>query len=402
MDNDDQNNGKTGDEGSFAELLDQNFVESRRFEPGQKVEAVVLKITKDWVFLDLGRKKEGHLDKKELADKDGNLTVQEGDTIPAYFLSAENNEFLFTTKVTGGAARRDHLEEAWRSGIPVEGFVEKEIKGGYEVKIAGSIRSFCPYSQMGLQRVESGAQYVGQHLSFKIAEYGENGRNIVLSNRAVLEEERQAQKEALKTSLQEGMRLKGTITSIRNFGAFVNVGSLEGLIPISEIAWGRVENIRDILTEGQEVEVTVMKLDWPNDRFSFSLKNALADPWDDIETKYTEGAVSMGKIARLTNFGAFVSLEDGVDGLIHISKLGSGKRINHPREVVTVGQVVEVKLEKVDKEARRLSLSLAGGDQPEEEKDRVENYRDHVKETPTAMGTLGDMLKAKLAGKPKR
>lgn len=386
---------------NFAELLEQSYVDSRRLQRGEKVKAVVLKITPEWVFLDLGRKSEGYLAAKELLDKEGNMIVEEGDTIEAYYLPREDQEHLFTTRLGGGEVRQSFLEEAWRSGIPVEGVVEKEIKGGFEIKIAGNIRGFCPYSQMGLQRVEDPKVYLGERLSFKINEYGEKGRNIVLSNRAVLEEERKKQKEALKATLNEGATVKGVVTGIRNFGAFVNIGGIEGLIPISEISWGRVEDVNEYLTVDQEVEVVITKLDWEKERFSFSLKKALPDPWKDIETKYPPGSVHKGTVARLANYGAFVTLADGVDGLIHISRLRGEKRINHPREVISVGQPVEVKIETVDEENKRLSLApaKAGG---EEEKAAVDDYKKYTQQSSGAMGTLGDLLKSKLTQNKKK
>jgi len=388
-------------EGSFAELLEQSFVDSKRLQRGQKLKAVILKITPDWIFLDLGRKSEGYLATKELTDKDGNVTVKEGDTIEAYYLPREDQEHLFTTRLGGGEVRQSFLEEAWHSGIPVEGVVEKEIKGGFEIKIAGNIRGFCPYSQMGLQRVDDPQAYVGERLSFKITEYAERGRNIILSNRSVLEEERRKQKEALKASLNEGMTVKGVITSIRPFGAFVNIGGVEGLIPISEISWGRVEDVSEHLKVDQEVEVVILKLDWDKERFSLSLKKALPDPWEDIESKYPAGSIHKGTVARLANFGAFVTLTDGVDGLIHISRLRGERRINHPREVLTVGQTIEVKIESMDEENKRLSLAPAVTE-GQEEKAAAEDYKKHAEQSSGSMGTLGDLLKIKFSDPKKK
>jgi small subunit ribosomal protein S1 len=386
---------------SFAEMLEQSFVTPARLQRGQKVRAVVLKITPEWTFLDLGRKSEGYLATRELQDEDGKITVKEGETIEAYFLPREDQENLFTTRLGGGEMRQNHMEEAWRSGIPVEGLVEKEIKGGFEIKIAGNIRAFCPYSQMGLQRVENPQVYIGERFSFKITEYTERGRNVILSNRAVLEEERRKQRESLKASLHEGMTVTGRITSIRGFGAFVNIGGVEGLIPISEISWGRVEDVHEHLSVDQEVEVIIDKLDWEKDRFSFSLRKALADPWKEVWSNFPTGSVHSGTVARLTNFGAFITLRDGVDGLLHISKLRGDKRINHPREVLTVGQVLDVKIESIDEEHKRLSLSLAVA--ASEEQSAEEDYRKYVSDPSSrSMGTLGDLLKSKLQGNKKR
>ena len=387
---------ETIEEESFAELFEQSFKDNGRLEPGEKVTARVLKISGEWVFLNTGRKGEGFLDKKELLDGEGNLTVREGDTVTAWFLSSSNNEMRFTTKL-GGAAGQSQLEDAWHSGIPVDGCVEKEVKGGFEVKVAGSVRAFCPYSQMGLRRTDQPDAYVGRHLSFRITEYGEKGRNIILSHRAILEEERQQQKEELRETLREGMTVKGTVTSIREFGAFLSIGSVEGLLPISEIGWGRVADINEVLTVGQELEVVVKQIDWDKDRFSFSLRETQTDPWEMVTHAYPEGSFHTGRVARLTNFGAFVTLAAGVDGLIHISRLGSGKRISHPREVLKEGETVEVKVESVDRENRRLSLALAGPARAaeEEEADMATFRRQAAVESGTSMGSLGDLLKAK-------
>jgi len=390
------------EEESFAELLQDSLVKPVRFNPGQKVKAKIVKISTEWVFLDLGGKSEGYLDKKELMDEEGDISVKEGDVMEAYFLSADSNELRFTTRIAGGDAGRYYLEEAWRSGIPVEGLVEKEIKGGFEIRIAGGLRGFCPFSQMGLRRAGNPKDLIGGHLSFLITQYGEEGRNIVLSNRAVLEEERQRQREEQKSVLQEGTKTRGTISSIQSFGAFVKIGAVEGLIPISEISWDRVEDINEVLTVGQEVEVVALKLEWEKDRLSFSLKQALPDPRENIEQDFPQGSRHTGTVARLTNFGAFVTLGPGVDGLLHISKLGSGKRIKHPHEVLAKGQTVEVKVDSVDRDSKRISLSLAGSGQAEDDKQGEDDYSRYLKENPKSIGTLGDLLKAKLGEKVKK
>ena len=293
---------------SFAEMLDQNFEDKGRLVPGEKIKAVVFRITKEWIFIDLGRKSEGYISSSEFLNSEGNISMHEGDTVEAYFLSAKNNEMLFTVNL-GGEAARLHLEDAFENSIPVEGYVEKEIKGGFEIKISGNIRGFCPFSQSGLRRSDNNEEFLDQHISFKIIEYRENGRNIILSRRVILEEEREKRKEALKATLQEGMIVKGTVISITDFGAFVDIGGVEGLIPISEIGWARVTDIHEYLEVGQDVEVVILKLDWEAERFSFSLKGTLADPWDNVCEKYPEGSVITGNAVRLTKFGVFVTPE---------------------------------------------------------------------------------------------
>lgn len=348
----------TDDDKSFAEMFQETAASTKeRLRPGQKIEATVVRIAKEWIFLDLGAKSEGSVARNEFTDAEGNLTVAEGDRVQVYFLSEKRNERLFTAKVSGGAVA-GHLDEACRNGIPVEGTVTAEVKGGFDVKFSGSVRAFCPFSQMEMRRIENAEEYIGKKFAFRVTKFSEHGKNIVVSRRALLEEERAQQKEALQQSLAVGQTVKGVITSIREFGAFVDIGGIEGLIPVSEIAWGRIEDIHERLAVGQEVTVTVLKLDWDQDRYSFSLKDSLPDPWEGISGMFAEGSVVTGKVVRLTEFGAFVSLAPGIDGLMHISKLGAGRRISHPREVVQVGDALEVKIDSVDPEKKRLSLSL--------------------------------------------
>ncbi len=403
MDNNNQSAQEPNNEESFAELFEKSFKKQERLAPGHMVEAQIVKISSEWIFLDLGGKGEGYLDKKEMLNETGELTVKEGDTVRAYFVASENNEMHFTTKVGSGPGKQSQLEDAWRNGIPVDGTVVKEMKGGFEVKIAGSVRAFCPFSQMGLRREEPQSEYIGRSLSFKIIEFAENGRNIVVSRKPILEKERQGKIEELKTTLKEGMKVKGTVTSIQKFGAFVSIGAVEGLLPISEIAWTRTEKVGDILSVGQTVEVIIKKLDWEQNRFSFSLKDALPDPWERVADTFPIGSYHTGIVSRLAPFGAFVTLKEGVDGLIHISKLGAGKRINHPREVVKEGQTVEVKVEAVDAGQRKLSLSLAEISRAEEEAAAsLKEYREQAKDAPTNMGSFGDILKAKMEQKEEK
>ncbi len=386
------------EEESFAELFARSYHDPGRLDPGQKVTARILSISGDWVFIDTGRKGEGVLDRKELLDTDGNLTVGIGESVTAWFISASGNELRFTTKVGGGGSSGNaQLEEAWRSGIPVEGIVEKEIKGGFEIKIGGSVRAFCPFSQIDLRRGTPDT-FIGKHFSFRISEYAEGGRNIVVSRRALLEEERLREKELLKETLAVGQTVRGTVTSLRDFGAFVNVGGIEGLLPISEVGWGRVADIRERLTEGDEIQVVVKSLDWEKEKFSFSLKDTLPDPWEETVKAFPEGSYVTGRVARLANFGAFVTLGEGIDGLLPISRLGGGKRINHPRDVLKEGEEIEVKVESVDRDSRRISLSPAAASRAatQAEAELVDFRKIAAEGAGRSLGSLGDLLKAKL------
>jgi len=390
------------EEESFADMLEQSLgSQGGRLAPGQKVSARVLKIGTEWLFIDTGHKGEGVVDLKEFLDPDGNPTVQEGDTVTVYFLSSSRGEMRFTTMIGGGAQGNAQLEEAWRSGVPVEGAVEKEIKGGFEVKLAGSARAFCPFSQMGLRRIENPESIIGNRLAFRITDYSERGRNIVVSRRVLLEEEQRRLREEAQAALSEGMTVTGTVTSIRDFGAFVDLGGIEGLVPVSEVAWSRVNDIREVLSSGQQVQVVVKAIDREKDRIFLSLKDALPDPWEKAAELYRDGSFHSGRVARLAQFGAFVTLSDGVDGLIHISRLGEGKRINHPRDVLKEGETVEVKVESFDRENRRISLALAGAARAaSEEEETVARFKHQAGEASTGMGTLGDLLSAK--GKRKK
>jgi len=399
-----QENGS--DEMSFAQMFDQEEATQDLLSPGQKVTAEIVRISKEWIFIDLGGKSEGSLASSELLDEEGNMAVKEGDSIEVYFLAARKNGKVFTTKV-GGAAATAHLEEAYHGRIPVEGTIQKEIKGGFEIKI-GSVRGFCPFSQIGLRRVADTDQYIGQTLSFKIIEFKEGGKNIIVSHRKILEEERAEKKEALKETLEVGQTVEGTITSVRDFGAFVDIDGIEGLIPISEISWGRTNDIHAEVEEGQQVKVAVKKLDWDSDRYSFSLRETLPDPWDVCSLE--EGTTVSGTVARLADFGAFVTLSPGIDGLVHISKLGAGRRINHPREVVKDGDVVEVRIDSIDLDKKRISLSIPlseearsrqkkkkkKDDRPDDMRREFQQFKKSGGDKGPALGTFADLLKGKL------
>ncbi len=394
----------TPEEENFAELLDRTFVAPTRYEPGQKVVARVIKVTPEWVFLDLGRKGEGVLATKELADESGSVQVKEGDSLASYFVSSDGNEMLFTTRVAGGAAGSAHLEDAWRSGIPVDGMVVKEVKGGYEVRLPGSVRSFCPFSQMGAARSRDAAEFVGKRIPFRITQYDEKGRNIVVSSRVLVEEEEQRKREESMATLSEGMVVRGKVTSVRDFGAFVDIGPIEGLLPVSEIGWERVEDIRNVLSAGQEVEVAITRLDWANKRFTFSLKKTLADPWEGAAQRFPAGSLHAGKVVRLTAFGAFVSLGGGIDGLLHISRLGGGKKIKSVGEAVRLGQEIEVKVESVDAAQHRVALALAGEDAVGSPGGEEEEYRKYLDKpsSPPPVGAFGEALRTKMEQKKKK
>ncbi len=387
---------------SFAELFQASESKPlRRLKRGERIKATIVGLSNESIFLDIGGKSEGVLHATEMTDDNSEVTAVIGDSIEVYYLQSKNGEQLFTISI-GSGKNAEHLEEAFRSQIPVEGTVKEEIKGGFEITLGGSIRAFCPYSQMGLRRVEdAAAEYVEKQLTFLITRFEENGRNIVVSARAILELEREEMREKLKETLAEGQTVAGEITSIRDFGAFVDIGGVDGLVPISEIGWSRVENINDYYTVGQKINVLVKKLDWDADRITLSIKETLEDPWEEAAAKLSSGTIITGTVVRLAPFGAFVNLEAGVDGLVHISKLGKGRRINHPREVLEEGQELEVQVESVDTIEKRISLAPSDYESPEDDQQKeagiVKDFQKSSKETTGGFGTFGDLLKAKLA-----
>lgn len=381
----------------FASMFEQSIARmGTKLEPGMQIEGTILQIGPEWTFLDVGQKGEGVLASAEIIDDEGNATRAAGDNISVYFVSRAHGELRFTTKIGGGASGLEQYESAHSSGIPVEGTFEAEVKGGFSVKLAGNIRAFCPFSQTGFRQAE-GESLPGRSVAFRITQFGERGRNVVVSHRAVQEEERERLREELRSTLKEGAIVKGRITNIREFGAFVDIGGIEGLLPISEVSYGRVEDINQVLSIDQEVEVAVKKLDWDNNKFSFSLRDTQVDPWKEVGGIYKEGEQYPGTVSRLTPFGAFVTLEDGVDGLIHVSRLGEGKRISHPQDVLQPGQKLEVTIEKIDLDERRISLVPAGQMGSESE---VKSYADPG--PASGLGTLGELLKAQQNRKKKR
>lgn len=379
------------------ERFDQLFEEKKtkhhaRLQPGDRVKVIVVGISGENVFVDAGGKSEGVLNAAELHDEAGELKAAVGDRLQVYFLSSRGGETTFTTRLGSGQTTSRELEEAFNAGIPVEGTVSAEVKGGFSVMIAGQ-RCFCPYSQMDIRRVESADEYLDKTFTFKIMEFGSQGRNILVSARAVLEEERREKRQRLERELQPGMQISGTVTSLRDFGAFVDIGGVDGLIPIGELAWGQTERVEDVLERGQKVEVVIKSLDWERDRISLSLRETTPSPWDQAAERYAVGSLHQGKVARLAPYGAFVTLEPGIDGLVHISKLGAGRKLNHPREVLEIGQELTVQVEGVDMAQKRIALAPEDYE-PKEKKGREERveYTPPPPREPVSMGTFGDLF----------
>lgn len=340
---------------SFAEMFENSLASMDKLKPGQPVKTCVVSISNDTIFLELSGKSEGVLDSAELLDDKGVLKVREGDEITAYYLDSKGGVPRFTTRIAGESAKNEMLENAYANGIPVEGVVEKEIKGGYEVKLGGA-RAFCPFSQMGEKRGDQSESPVGKHLTFKILEYKQGGRSILVSNRAILEVEKAKQREEQKGALEEGMVIKGTVKSLQKFGAFVEINGIQALLPISEISRDRINEVGDVLSVGQEIEVQILRLDWQNDRITLSLKSLLADPWDTVAEKYAKGTKHEGTVSRVAAFGAFVTLESGIDGLLHVSEISGGVQHGEAKNEVKSGQKMTVVIKDVDVRNKKISL----------------------------------------------
>ncbi|HVN95258.1 MAG TPA: S1 RNA-binding domain-containing protein [Syntrophorhabdaceae bacterium] len=360
------NDASAEQEENFAALFERSSKTSQRYEPGQKVKSRVAGISGDFVYLDLGGKSEAVVDLKEFLDESGQKSIEEGDEIEAFFVSFANGMRKFTTLIRGySTIDLGGIRDAYEAGLPVNGRVSAELKGGYEV-MAGKIRCFCPFSQIDLRGSREANSYIGQTFPFKIIEYKENGRNVVLSRRVLLEEEQEVKRKRFKESLQPGMDVTGKVRSIQNFGVFVDLGGVDGLIPLSEMSWSRGEKPSDLFAVGDEVTVRIIDIDWGRERITLSFKAVLPDPFLNSLTKYPPDSLVHGAVVRLESFGAFVNLEPGIDGLIPVSKLGAGRRINHPKEVLTVGQLVEARVLEVNPEKRRISLSMEQKIAPED------------------------------------
>ena len=392
------------EEEDFAALLaefDQGEPHRKRGpSEGEMVKGRVISVGSEAVFIDLGGKAEGMLELDQVMDRDGNVTVSVGDTVEARVVDdGRKSGFVLLRRVMAkGAEAKAELVQAFEHGIPVEGLITAAIKGGVEVQIAG-VRAFCPVSQLDLRYVDDPAEYVGKRLEFRITKL-EPGRgaqlNLVVSRKALLAEVAEKGAEELRRTLEVGAVLKGTVTSVKDYGAFVDLGGLEGMLHVSELGHQRVRHPSDLLRVGQSVEVLVTKIERTGDpkrpeKIGLSLKALEKDPWDDVVRDVAVGARIRGKVVRLQQFGAFVELAPGIEGLVHISQLAADRRINHPREVVELGQEVEVNVLGLDHERKRISLSLLAGE--DENAAAAEDLAAARRDAPRSLGTFADLLK---------
>lgn len=328
-------------------------------EVGQVVKGRVIQITAESVFVDVGGKGEAWMDPAELVDEDGRLRVAVGDEVEATVVSA-GDEVRLSHKLRQGAQARQALAMAAETGIPVEGKVAAVIKGGYEVTVGG-VRGFCPFSQMDVRRVETAEEYVGRVLEFRVTTYGEHGRNVVLSRRQLLEERGAKAAEETRKKIVPGAVLPGTVAALADFGAFVDLGGVQGLVPLSEVSHSRAGRLADRLRVGEPVTVKVLRVETEKGRISLSLKALEGDPWVAVPGQLRERQVVRGRAVRATEFGVFVELLPGVDGLIHTTEIPRSRQ-GAMREAAATGTEVTVLIVSIDGEKRRIGLALAPDD----------------------------------------
>ncbi len=367
----------------------------RDFNDGDIVEGEIVKIDRDEVLLDIGYKSEGVIPSKELSirhDVNPNEVVHVGERVEALVLQKEDKEgrLILSKKRAQYERAWGRIEEVMNSGQTITGPVIEVVKGGLILDIG--LRGFLPASLVDLRRVRDLAPFVGTELEAKIIELDRNRNNVVLSRRAFLEESQSEGRKKFLEGLQKNERRKGTVSSIVNFGAFVDLGGVDGLVHVSELSWKHVDHPSEVVAVGQEVEVEVLDVDLERERVSLSLKATQEDPWKEFERKYQAGEIIEGQVTKLVPFGAFVRVAQGIEGLVHISEL-SDQHVESPEAVLSVGDEVRVKVIDVDVSRRRISLSMrqVGGQplQPREteitaEPEPAEGGSEVAVETPAA------------------
>jgi small subunit ribosomal protein S1 len=342
-------------EEDFAAMFEAS-TKAKRFERGQTLEGTIVAIGPTEAFVDVGGKGEATIEIAELKDDDGALEVAVGDRIQATVVSTVGGLTL-SRKLMRGAATNRQLEDAFRAGLPVEGKVEREVKGGYEVRIARQ-RAFCPFSQIDIVRMDP-SEYVGRVYEFRITEYSEGGKNLVVSRRALLQDAQQASADQARQSIVVGAVLTGRVVSVRDFGAFVDLGGgVQGLLHVSEMGWSRVSDASQILKPGEEITVKVLRIDDDKRKISLGLKQLSADPWSSVAATYEVGQTLSGRVTRVADFGAFVELEPGVEGLAHSSTFAPTGRSDGWNTQITAGMTGTFEILSIDLDKKRIGLAL--------------------------------------------
>jgi small subunit ribosomal protein S1 len=374
----------------FATMFEASE-QARRIEKGRTIEGIIVAIGEESALVDVGGKSEAEIAIAELKDDEGDLEVAVGDRIQATVVSTAGGLKL-SRRLALRAASTQQLEDAFRSGLPVEGKVVGEVKGGFEVRIARQ-RAFCPVSQIDVVPKTDPAQHIGRVYSFRIIEYKEGGRNLVVSRRALLEEQQKAAAADVRNSIVEGAVVTGRVASVRDFGAFVDLGGgVQGLLHVSEMAWARVSNTSQVVKPGDEITVKVLRVDADKQKISLGLKQLLDDPWSKAGDTFQPGQLRSGRVARVADFGVFVELEPGVEGLLPSSETNVG-RDGDLKKAFPLGSDVQVVVQDVDATARRIRLSITAV-QKLREADEVREYTERGDEKPAgAFGSMADKLR---------
>jgi len=337
-----------------APALETSF-SGRTKKEGDIVSGTIVKVTDTVAFVDYGARSEGYLRVSELRDDTGALVLNEGDEIHATIISARGAVELSYKKAQAGQTLMA-LQNAWKEGRPVSGKIVAVNKGGYEVRVEG-VRAFCPASQLSLHFVQEPAREVGETYDFKITEFSQGKKGLVVSRRALLEGKREEMKAVLGEKIRVGDHLQGKVTEIREFGAFIDLGDgLEGLLHVSEISHEHVNHPSEKLNVGDAVEIQVIRIETEKVRVALSMKSLVADPWTTFFEDNEVGTALKGTVMRLESFGAFVKLAPGIEGLLHISAISADKRLNHAEDALSSGEEIDLIIEKIDRNKRRIGL----------------------------------------------
>ncbi|ENL4834028.1 30S ribosomal protein S1 [Salmonella enterica subsp. enterica serovar Kiambu] len=343
---------------SFAQLFEESLKEIET-RPGSIVRGVVVAIDKDVVLVDAGLKSESAIPAEQFKNAQGELEIQVGDEVDVA-LDAVEDGFGETLLSREKAKRHEAwitLEKAYEDAETVTGVINGKVKGGFTVELNG-IRAFLPGSLVDVRPVRDTLHLEGKELEFKVIKLAQKRNNVVVSRRAVIESENSAERDQLLENLQEGMEVKGIVKNLTDYGAFVDLGGVDGLLHITDMAWKRVKHPSEIVNVGDEINVKVLKFDRERTRVSLGLKQLGEDPWVAIAKRYPEGTKLTGRVTNLTDYGCFVEIEEGVEGLVHVSEMDWTNKNIHPSKVVNVGDVVEVMVLDIDEERRRISLGL--------------------------------------------
>ena len=344
---------------SFAELFEASLAAGQSMQPGSLVKAVVLEVKTDVVIVDAGLKSEGVIPIDEFKSEDGEITVAAGDEVEVALETVEDGfgETKFSKEKAERIRTWDRLTKAFEDSEIVIGTMTGKVKGGYTVDI-GAVRAFLPGSLVDVRPVRDTAYLEGKPLEFKIIKLDKLRNNVVVSRREVLEAEYSAERDSLLATLQEGVVLKGVVKNLVEYGAFVDLGGIDGLLHITDMSWKRVKDPSEVVTVGEEIEVKVLKYDRERRRVSLGLKQLGEDPWVDIARRYPEKTRLFGKVTNSTDYGSFVEIEAGVEGLVHVSEMDWTNKNVNPNKVVTIGDEVEVMILDIDEERRRISLGM--------------------------------------------